>query len=763
MTNFVGLSVMDCARDSYHWKSVAVNLLIAGIVAVGFCGFCATVNGQSRNAKLKYKWESGQQHEYEFEVKYEVDGEEMELSGKAAYELHKKNVSKNLSGEDLEVIEEGESTSTAFAITADGYLLTCAHCVRGAKTIDINVGDEKKRAKVIEADYEQDLALLKIEAKDLPFVTLGKEQKVELAQDVRAIGYPLSTVLGNSVKVTRGSIAGFIDDGIAAETMQIDVAVNPGNSGGPLVDETGAVVGVVNAKLSGERVAKVGFAIPIKLACEMLDRNKVKYEAKKMDQVLEGPELAKKLIPSVFFVEAEIGPGGENSFSNFRFSTKGSLSRPSSRGNQRETIRSDAIIGKEGELLDSDGRVGLPLLLGTVAEMPFEYLPAHSQKTWSQGGMFTLPLPKSAGRQRRNDPFDPFGAFPGFGGPRLPRGFGGPFGPRFGGGFGGFGGFGSPREEAPEMRIALGRSTTVYKVHKQEGDLVTIFKKFSLTTVEDKDEFANLKMKHDTTLVFDVKAGMFVSQKLDGSVKIKMGDKIVDFPIEMTYKKIGFKDYSSPEKGQDEDVVVAAENTKKPMPKIGLTKEQVDEFIGDSEELEESVLLAYLNRLSQWNGAAERKPEIASALGELAVSDKPGVKKLAVDALLKWDPEAATPLVIEGFQKASAFSKRTWFAKLGRTGSADAAVILVKELGNPGSLRYAKAALVAIGASAEPAVGDALKDNSGDVEIANTCLEVLGNIGTEQSVGLINSLLQQVDWKSKTLAESVLKKIKSRK
>ena len=71
------------------------------------------------------------------------------------------------------------------------------------------------------------------------------------------------------------------------------MAVSPRNSGGPLVDEKGAAIGIVSAILNGQRIARVGFAVPIALACQMLDRNKIQYEFAPKTKPLAGPELAR--------------------------------------------------------------------------------------------------------------------------------------------------------------------------------------------------------------------------------------------------------------------------------------------------------------------------------------------------------------------------------------------------------------------------------------------------------------------------------------
>src|SRR5262249_46239517 len=147
---------------------------------------------------------------------------------------------------------EGEQTmtGTGFVVTADGYLVTCAHVVAGATKIEVALGGRTYAAKAIASDADNDLAVLKGEAGGLPALPLAASDAAEVGQEVRALGFPLSDVLGNDLKATRGTISG-ISKADGRKRLQIDAPINPGNSGGPLVTEGGEVIGVNSAKLAG--------------------------------------------------------------------------------------------------------------------------------------------------------------------------------------------------------------------------------------------------------------------------------------------------------------------------------------------------------------------------------------------------------------------------------------------------------------------------------------------------------------------------------
>ena len=152
------------------------------------------------------------------------------------------------------------ATGTAWAVTADGYVLTAAHLVKNATTIHaVDIKGKSHLAMVIKSDEANDLALLKIasDSKALPL-----RNKVVMGQKVATIGFPNSSLQGTEAKVTEGivnSLSGIGDD---VRQMQISVPVQPGNSGGPLIDMSGAAVGLVTSRLSDAATFKQSGALP---------------------------------------------------------------------------------------------------------------------------------------------------------------------------------------------------------------------------------------------------------------------------------------------------------------------------------------------------------------------------------------------------------------------------------------------------------------------------------------------------------------------
>ncbi len=156
---------------------------------------------------------------------------------------------------------------SGFIVSPDGVVLTNAHVVKGADEVTVKLTDRREfRAKVLGADPQTDVAVLKIDAHDLPTVRLGSTKTLDVGEWVLAIGSPF----GFENSVTAGVVSAkgrALPDDSAVPFIQTDVAVNPGNSGGPLFDARGEVVGI-NSQIYSRSGGYQGlsFAIPIEVA-----------------------------------------------------------------------------------------------------------------------------------------------------------------------------------------------------------------------------------------------------------------------------------------------------------------------------------------------------------------------------------------------------------------------------------------------------------------------------------------------------------------
>lgn len=158
--------------------------------------------------------------------------------------------------------EVQRGVGSGFLISGDGFVLTNAHVVEGADEVTVTLTDRREfKAKVLGADRRSDVAVLKLDAKGLPFLRTGDSSKIRVGEWVVAIGSPFN--LDNTV--TAGIIsAKSRDTGDFLPLIQSDVAVNPGNSGGPLINMRGEVIGINSqiATLSGAYNG-ISFAVPI--------------------------------------------------------------------------------------------------------------------------------------------------------------------------------------------------------------------------------------------------------------------------------------------------------------------------------------------------------------------------------------------------------------------------------------------------------------------------------------------------------------------
>jgi len=169
--------------------------------------------------------------------------------------------------------EPRTAQGSGFIISADGYILTNNHMVAEAEKVEIELTDGRKfTAKIIGADSDSDVAVVKIDASDLPYLELADSDALEVGEWVLAIGNPL----GLSHTVTAGIVSakGRSGFGLAdfENFIQTDAAINFGNSGGPLINLDGKVVGINTAIAGSSGNIGLGFAIPINMAKHAYDQ-----------------------------------------------------------------------------------------------------------------------------------------------------------------------------------------------------------------------------------------------------------------------------------------------------------------------------------------------------------------------------------------------------------------------------------------------------------------------------------------------------------
>ena len=246
--------------------------------------------------------------------------------------------------------EQGEGSGVI--IRPDGYIVTNNHVVDGANELTITMADKREmKARVIGTDARTDVALIKVDAKDLPHVVLGDSSKVEVGDIALAMGNPFG--LGQTV--TMGIISATGRGGLGIEDyedfIQTDASINPGNSGGALVNTRGELIGINTAILSRSGGNQgVGFAVPVDMVRHVMTQLKEKGTVTRARLGVLFQELTPKLA-SALGVQASKGavvtdlvPDGPASKSGLR--------------------KDDVIVGLNGK--DTDGR-SLRLAVGSMA------------------------------------------------------------------------------------------------------------------------------------------------------------------------------------------------------------------------------------------------------------------------------------------------------------------------------------------------------------------------------------------------------------
>jgi serine protease Do len=177
-------------------------------------------------------------------------------------------------------VEPQEASGSGFIVTKDGYILTNNHVVADADRVTVTLDDQRVfKAKVIGRDPTTDVAVIKIEATDLPVASMGDDAQAKVGEWVLAIGNPLNlreTVTAGILSAKGRNdqeLRGLLPSKYAvSDFLQTDAAINPGNSGGPLVDGHGDVIGINSAIASPTGYySGYGFAIPITLAKSAMD------------------------------------------------------------------------------------------------------------------------------------------------------------------------------------------------------------------------------------------------------------------------------------------------------------------------------------------------------------------------------------------------------------------------------------------------------------------------------------------------------------
>jgi hypothetical protein len=200
------------------------------------------------------------------------------------------------------------ASGTGFAVSPGGHILTNAHVVSGCINVTARIGGVELQAQVVSIDSQNDLALLKISGTFTTVLPLREGTRVQLGETVAAFGYPLQGVISTSLNMTTGNISALAGLGDDARSLQFTAPIQPGSSGGPLVDASGNVVGVVTSKLSplwaakniGDVPQNVNFALKASVIRDFLESRSVEYHSGGLTATTAVTELPGKVSGAIF-------------------------------------------------------------------------------------------------------------------------------------------------------------------------------------------------------------------------------------------------------------------------------------------------------------------------------------------------------------------------------------------------------------------------------------------------------------------------------
>ena len=247
-----------------------VALILSCAVISAACGFGGAILAQNSSRTGKTTVQQSNRTAATVNVK-KVDGQTLMTPSEVYASTVNSVVSINCSAVSTNIFgqqTESASSGSGFIYTADGYIVTNQHVVANASSINVTLyNGDTYPATLVGSDSDYDVAVLKIDAKDLPAVTLGSSTDVNVGDTVMAIGNPLGELTFSMSQGIVSCVNRAINvEGTPFNMIQVDASINPGNSGGPLMNLYGEVVGIVSAKYSSyanTTVEGLGFAIPI--------------------------------------------------------------------------------------------------------------------------------------------------------------------------------------------------------------------------------------------------------------------------------------------------------------------------------------------------------------------------------------------------------------------------------------------------------------------------------------------------------------------
>lgn len=684
---------------------------------------------------LAYRWKQGEEYGYAFSVKVQADGLSEESNGMTVLTVSNEATPPEFAAQ----ARTGHATGSGFVLSPDGYVMTCAHVVEGATKIEVVVAGQTYPAQVVVFDKTLDLAVARMVAANLPVLPLADSDKVEMAQEVRTVGFPLSTVLGDSVKVTRGAIAGRVE---GRKVFQIDGSINPGNSGGPVVNEMGQVVGVASSKLASEDIDGVGFAVPSNAVQTLLRAKGVPFQLAEGGARLEGPELARRVTPGVALFKVTIGPGGYGIAKRQVLKYSGSLvTKPAAapgpgRGRaavaQAQNESGKLLVSELGEVVDSTGSMQLPYLLGALGSMPIEPLPPEGEQAWQTTRVTALT--QIVGQESANNSQMPSRY-------RRRRGAANPFAQR------------------AQIVIVPAVEVCAYELHQTSPDRVQLKKTYVFSTIQKEGTPPVAQMKGEGTITFNTQQGLPESMDFHATMVRSSGAVSVTVPVSLAWNRVDQKVLDDARTRGAAAVKAASERMAAAAKPTIPTAQEVDRLLGELKKAgSASQKSVAVNTLARMQPLDARRAKVTQAVEPLMRDSTAMLRDAAIRAMGTWGTKDNVPALLQMLDQLDSSIRRTTFEALGKIPDKRSAQAVAKLLPNEGDRGDASRSLKAMGTVAEADVIAVLKHRDKMVR-AEAC-QILAEIGGKKSIAALRKLLttDKDSW-SRAAAQIALKKL----
>ncbi len=664
---------------------------------------------------LVYRFNSGEEYAYAFSVTANAAGSSEQVSGMCSLTLSREAAPAEFASH----AKTGQGSGSGFLVTSDGYLVTCAHVVEGTTKIDVVVnGGQSYPGQVVAFDKAHDLAVVRIIGSNLPTVPLGNSDVVELAQEVRAVGYPLSTVLGESVKITRGTVAGVVNTE-GRKLFQVDASINPGNSGGPLVNEMGHVVGVASAKLAGEDIDGVGFAVPTNEVLNLLRTKGIAPAVATGGERLDGPSLARRVTPAVVMLKVTIGPGGYGLANRVLVDFSANVTSNQTRvvGNRRlstpriESERGKLLMSERGELIDATGSVQVPFMFGPVGMLVVEPLAAADERTWQT--QRATALTQIIGEQSSNSLSMRS---------RRRR---------------------SPFASQTKVLITPAIETANYEVASTNGDLVSIRKRYVFQTLQPQGTPPIAQMTGDGTITFNRAKGFAEKMEFKATLVRSVNSLSVTVPLSLewhrldqaTLEKTRAQAQANLESAKQAAAERAARDAAPPTPK------RVDDVLKELRTAKDwPQRMGPLTALEKMQPINERRAQVTKAVEPLMRDGNAAVRDRAIHIMGRWGTKETVAILVKMLEQLDSGIRRATIEALGQIADASAARQLADLMSEQSDRNAAANALKKMGPIAEPMVIGLLKNK--DKLVRHEACQILSAMGGPKSVAALKRVLQ---------------------